>query len=267
MSALRSYQYPVPVATVLYRRLLKEDDCCSYRKRLPARIGMLVEVGEEALTTNVSVPCEGPEYCIELELHNASPSQHVCFKLKTNAPGRWSVRPNGGVIAPQATAALSIKVIKRAPNLMGVDQDRHLIVSVPISAEDAVVLQEQRELHPRASPQRPLADEPGTSHTHIVPRFSSLPALQSGLTTTPPLPVNSCSAAIGSGSPLPSTAMLTPIASPAPSPHMFASPGIDTNARHASVAEQVAEIDRKNESSGRDPADADSDEVCHVVPL
>ena len=102
-----------------------------------------VALTAEPHSTELSVKCVAPEYSIALILSNGT-SLHHCFKLKTNAPRRWSVRPNGGVLAPGETAALSIKVIRTSADFRGIEDDRHLIVSVPVSPAEAVALREQR---------------------------------------------------------------------------------------------------------------------------
>lgn len=197
----------------------------------------IIPLGTDATTADVVVNCDAPDYAIVITLSNQS-SAHQVFKLKTNAPRRWSVRPNGGILAPGATAIVSIKVIRRATDsmLIGIQDDRHLIVSAPVSADDATVLRNQREQQPRISQLRPDADEPGASCTHVTPRFASLPPHSPGATSvgtaTPPLSA--------------SGAMLSPatpsLASTPVDATTLASPPVDANS-HGSVADKVAAIE------------------------
>ena len=204
-----------------------------------------IALGASARTAETVVDCDGPDYNMLIDLSNPTSSFH-CFKLKTNAPRRWSVRPNGGVLAPGETATLSIRFILRAQDLRGLEDDRHLIVSAPVSAEDAAALREQRELHPRASPPRPDADEPEASRTHVTPRFVSLPA--------------SVSASNGPAAPaIDAQSMYSPFAASVPPSPLVeatvgASPVIDVNGRQTSVAEAVAAIeDQHVPTAAHDP--------------
>eukprot|EP00900_Chrysochromulina_parva_P000750 jgi/Chrpa1/10676/Chrysochromulina_OHIO_Genome00006316-RA len=193
-----------------------------------------VALTAEPHSTELSVKCVAPEYSIALILSNGT-SLHHCFKLKTNAPRRWSVRPNGGVLAPGETAALSIKVIRTSADFRGIEDDRHLIVSVPVSPAEAVTLREQRAAAPRTSPARPDVSEPGASRTHITPRFATLPV---------PLPSEAATAGTAASSPAapPGSTMYSPL----PSPMVGALPGspaVDYRRPFSSVANQVSAID------------------------
>ncbi len=202
-----------------------------------------VALASEPHSSELAFDCSAPEYAISLVLSNGTASHH-CFKLKTNAPRRWSVRPNGGVLAPGETAALSIKVMRNSPDFRGIEDDRHLIVSVPVSPAEAAALREQRAAAPRTSPTRPDVNEPGASRTHITPRFASLPPLR-------PQGAASASPAASPGSamhsPLPSpllpSSSLSSPRVPTTAPELQASPPIDANGRLGSVADQVAAIE------------------------
>ena len=44
-----------------------------------------------------------------MTLKNTSPSESVCFKVTTTAPRQYCVRPNKGIIHPQATESVQGK--------------------------------------------------------------------------------------------------------------------------------------------------------------
>lgn len=68
----------------------------------------------------------------------------------TNAPRRWSVRPNGGVIEPSETVTVSLTLTKPTAK-DSVAGDHHLILSVPISRAEAAQLYELRTSNGKAS--------------------------------------------------------------------------------------------------------------------
>lgn len=242
LSAIFLFEEDVRGVDVDFYRAISMPDSGSPTTSTPAT---QVALTAEPLSTELSVKCVAPEYSIALILSNGT-SLHHCFKLKTNAPRRWSVRPNGGVLAPGETAALSIKVIRTSADFRGIEDDRHLIVSVPVSPAEAVALREQRAAAPRTSPARPDVSEPGASRTHITPRFASLP-----------VPVPSEAATAGTAASSPAAPPGSTMYSPMPSPMGGALPGsptVDYRRPFSSVANQVSAIDVRRQPTSNGAA-------------
>jgi hypothetical protein len=184
----------------------------------------LVDLSEEARAWDLVSRCEAPEYAIVVALRNIGAAPQA-FKCKTNAPRRWSVRPNGGVVEPGETVEVCIRVMQRASALAGIEDDRHLILSAPVSEHDAARLRELRDSNNLHS------ETPGVSQTRLTPTFASLPDRDETRHGSP-----SASALVASDT------MLSPTTAAG-----FASPRavVEAPTRHTSVADQVAELDRK----------------------
>ena len=78
------------------------------------------------------------------------PHAHPLPQAMTNAPRRWSVRPNGGVLQPGQSVTVTLSLIKHDAK-ESVAFDHHLILSLPLTAEDAARLSEIRAANGRAS--------------------------------------------------------------------------------------------------------------------
>lgn len=130
----------------------------------------------EASVRDVEFPCGPAEsYRIVLHLHNEC-SGALAFKCKTNAAERWLVRPNCGVLDPDASIEVVFKLALQSPEaamLAAAEFDRHLILSAPVSALDAARLRLRRQQHPRSSLDIPNLDTTGTSQLRVTPRFGT----------------------------------------------------------------------------------------------
>ena len=100
-----------------------------------------------AAADEFSVDCRGPDYRILVRLANDSAS-HQAWKCKTNAPSRWSVKPNGGVLNPGEAVEVKFKLCS-GHTMEGLESDRHLILNAPISVGEAARLREERRWRPR----------------------------------------------------------------------------------------------------------------------
>ena len=214
-----------------------------------------VALTDAPVTRDVTIECAAPDYAIYLELCNES-SQHQVFKLKTNAPGRWFVKPNGGIIAPGEKAYLSIRVAQR-DNMRGVEDDRHLVLSAPISAAEAEEIRGHRESQPRSSPHKPRADDPDASLLRVTPSFPVAAPSSADAAPMALSPTVTSSATLPAAKPghSPGDRLMSEMQSPVQSPMLtptshVASSGqakaaIVESPRRVSVTEQVAELDRK----------------------
>ena len=108
----------------------------------------------KSTSEDISAACTAASgFKIVVKLSNASASSHQAYKCKTNAPRRWSVRPNGGVIAPGEEIEVVFKLC--GSTMQGLAQDRHLILTAPVAADEARRLLKQRAERPRSSPEAP----------------------------------------------------------------------------------------------------------------
>lgn len=205
----------------------------------------------------VSAPLAPPDWTFSLTLRNPTSEPRV-FKCKTTAPRRWSVRPNGGVLDPGESVVLSVRVVLRTTqqqhHLDGIEDDRHLILNVAVTPDEAVALRERRESSPRSSLVAALQpDSPGVGLLRLTPAFEELPVSDG----TGPAPQQS---GLTSPSGLSTQTMQSPMQSPMPSPAVSsASPTAPASAavddRHrGSVADRVAELDRKYAPPAAAPA-------------
>ena len=225
---------------------------------------------------DVELPCRAPGYRIVVQLVNGETEPQI-FKCKTSAPRRWSVRPNSGVLDPGESVDVTFKLAaqsEEAANAAKVDPDRHLIVSSVVRVEVAEGLRTQRKQHPPTF-DAPMLDSPGASQLRVSPIFSAPLPIRSfpPATRTPavqiPVPVGTMNGAAPSdaesygsvGAPLPlagatpngNPPMLTPLSSPmppSPAPPKSAPRTAPTPfQKQASVAERVAELNRRNSDS------------------
>ena len=80
-----------------------------------------------------------PSCQLALVLRNASDGA-LGYKAMTNAPRRWSVRPNGGVIEAGASVRVVATYVGDVDGVAaagGFGDDRHLILSVPLLPHQA----------------------------------------------------------------------------------------------------------------------------------
>ena len=122
-----------------------------------------------------SLACSAPEYRITLRMTNDTGS-HQAWKMKTNAPQRWSVRPNGGVLNPGEAVDVAFKLC--GVSMEGIESDRHLIINAPVAIAVAARLSEQRRQNPRASLDVPNLETPGVGQRRMTPVFTHLPPPQ-----------------------------------------------------------------------------------------
>ena len=111
-------------------------------------------------------------------LRNASDGA-LGYKAMTNAPRRWSVRPNGGVIEAGASVRVVATYVGDVGGVAaagGFGDDRHLILSVPLLPHQAEKLTALRRdgldvttapdaAGEGAAPTEPTAVEPTTAET------------------------------------------------------------------------------------------------------
>ena len=87
----------------------------------------------------------------------------------TNAPRRWSVRPNGGVLEAGQTVAIALSL--SGPKESATD-DHHLILTLPLTAEEAARLNEVRATNAKASIEALTQDNPKVSQARLSARLS-----------------------------------------------------------------------------------------------
>ena len=99
-----------------------------------------VGLGADAQFRDVELACTAANsFRLRLRLLNESDTVQA-FKVKTSAPKRWSVRPNGGVVDPGKRIEVSFKLVTHtgeAAALSASELDSHLILSAPVDAADA----------------------------------------------------------------------------------------------------------------------------------
>ena len=117
--------------------------------------------------------CEAPDYAYTLSLSNETGAPHA-FKLKTNAPRRWVVRPSTGVVAAGEAVQVTVKVNRTSP-LIGIEGDRQRILTAPISDTEAARLRSLRETNPREASPQLREDSPGVTRGSVTPQFAALP--------------------------------------------------------------------------------------------
>lgn len=181
----------------------------------------------------------------------------------TNAPRRWSVRPNGGVLEPGQTIAVSLTLTRPSAkdSLAG---DHHLILSVPISREEATRLYELRTSNGKASIPALTIDNPQVRAVRRSPLPDTPAAPAIAVSLTPACPLPACQATQARVSPLlsaedASSAVASPMnghfASPNGTHNSDDAAGSDATASAGddsdmSVAERVKDLQRRFSSSG-----------------
>lgn len=167
---------------------------------------------------NYVVCVASPELSTTLQLVNGG-DVLLGYKAKTNAPRRWLVRPNAGVIEPGASLAVDFTLLSPLNLASGSDSadrragmleassladDRFLLISAAVSPEEAAILRERRadgartdcpslhEEHPAASLSRIavrlMLRPPPTAHSPHMRSFSLSSAPSSPVPTSPQLP-------------------------------------------------------------------------------
>ena len=132
------------------------------------------ELSANTSLNDVSLDCKEPTYKVIVRLSNTSAEGHQAFKCKTNAPRRWSVKPNGGILNPGQSIDVYFKLASQSEAAAAAafeNSDRHMIVSAAVSAEEAARLQQQRKDHPRSSLAAPDLGMPGVSQIRVTPVF------------------------------------------------------------------------------------------------
>lgn len=196
------------------------------------------------------------------------------FKVKTNGPRRWSVKPNGGVLSAGECAEVTFKLIAQS-NLdtaaATTEFDRHLILSAPVDSLNAARLRQQRLQSPRSSLDTPTLETPSVSQLRITPIFGSsghhADAMLTPVAAPPPAPgfmpvqhsvvppTEAAVAAVAASQPMLSP-FVSPMSSPllpneppsaevvaAPTPPQL--PPQTPMQKQQSVAERVAALDRR----------------------
>jgi hypothetical protein len=116
-----------------------------------------------------SLVCGAPRFTLQLNLSNHG-ELPLGFKAMTNAPRRWSVKPNGGVVEPGTTVQIVLSLITaRAKESFA--NDHHLILSLPLQPEDvARLLQLRSAENGRVSIPSLTQDNPQVSQVRLSPQ-------------------------------------------------------------------------------------------------
>ena len=171
-------------------------------------VGAHVEVSKVDASNDLLLPCTSPAYTIVVALSNSSTAASACaFKCKTNAPLRWSVRPNGGVLEPGERLEVSFRLC--GTDLSGLDADRHLILSAPIGRDTAQAETQGRRHQQRRHWNFLDLDTAGVSQHRLTPSFDVRP--KSVMSSTPPA---SDPSAAGLSSPAAAAAVVGAMQSP-----------------------------------------------------
>ena len=222
-----------------------------------ARTDGIERVQMQPDTLGLAMDSEAPR-CVEASLVCGRPGSRFCwwllsnhgelplgFKAMTNAPRRWSVKPNGGVIEPGSTVQIVLSLITaRAKESFA--NDHHLILSLPLQPEDvARLLQLRSAENGRVSIPSLTQDNPQVSQARLSPQ---LPPPQPGLEQVmeSPLANGTRGEEADADAPLGSATSGCP-------------PGVTNGAMHAeagelatdlSVAERVKDLQRKYSNAG-----------------
>ena len=200
--------------------------------------------GEAPRCVEASLVCGAPRFTLLLNLSNHG-ELPLGFKAMTNAPRRWSVKPNGGVIEPGSTVQIVLSLITaRAKESFA--NDHHLILSLPLQPEDvARLLQLRSAENGRVSIPSLTQDNPQVSQARLSPQ---LPPPQPGLEQVVESPLANGTR----GEEADADAALSSATSGCP-------PGMTNGAMHAdtgelandlSVAERVKDLQRKYSNAG-----------------
>ena len=130
----------------------------SFRGDAPALTTLTL--AETSVAADVVAECTAASGFVSVVRLSNGTATFQAYKCKTNAPRHWSVKPNGGVIGPGEDLDVIFKLKSAHP---GIETDRHLVLTAPVTAEEAQRLREQREARPRSSPETPGFDTPGVS--------------------------------------------------------------------------------------------------------
>lgn len=138
---------------------------------------------------NYAVSVASPELSTTLHLVNGG-DVVLGYKAKTNAPRRWLVRPNSGVIEPGASFAVDFTLLsplgsatvaeladRRAGMLdaSSLAGDRFLLISAAVSPEEAAVLRDRRADGARIDCPSLNEDHPAASLSRIAVRLMLRP--------------------------------------------------------------------------------------------
>ena len=127
-------------------------------------------VGVEPFVSDMRVDVGAPDWTITVQLYNDSESE-VGFKALTNSPRRWSVRPNGGVVAPHGQ--LEVVLTALTANQVSLSADRHLILTTPLTPDEATQLRELRAKNVKSSLELLSPDNAAVSQARLTPRLLS----------------------------------------------------------------------------------------------
>ena len=134
---------------------------------MAAEVGATFALGTETTAIDASVPwasTDPPNSKALLALRNVG-EETLGFKILTNAPQRWSVRPAFGLLLPGDTAEVTLALMA---DMRSESEDRHLVLSVPLGAEEAALLAEQRKANERVSIERLSPTNPGVSQIRLT---------------------------------------------------------------------------------------------------
>ena len=125
----------------------------------------MFKLGTAATAVDASLPWCAPDRSKALlTLLNGS-AETLGFKILTNAPQRWSVRPAFGLLRPGASAEVTLALTADA---QADSEDRHLVLSVPLGAEEVALLAKQREANERVSIERLSPTNPTVSQIRLA---------------------------------------------------------------------------------------------------
>ena len=132
-----------------------------------------LELHRSAAVLDVACEVTLPSCQLALVLRNASDGA-LGYKAMTNAPRRWSVRPNGGVIEAGASVRVVATYVGDVGGVAaagGFGDDRHLILSVPLLPHQAEKLAAlRRDGGPWRNMPELDKDNPRVSQCRLTPR-------------------------------------------------------------------------------------------------
>ena len=132
-----------------------------------------LELHRSAAVLDVACEVTLPGCQLALVLRNASDGA-LGYKAMTNAPRRWSVRPNGGVIEAGASVRVVATYVGDVGGVAaagGFGDDRHLILSVPLLPHQAEKLTAlRRDGGPWRNMPELDKDNPRVSQCRLTPR-------------------------------------------------------------------------------------------------
>ena len=115
----------------------------------------------------------GSDGAVRLRLVNDG-AWALAFKALTNAPvRRWAFKPNSGVLDPQESVEVVATLLQPVASADPWD-DRHILLSLPCTEDEAAMLRQQRSSGGRLSIEALHAHNPAATQVRLCPQPPNL---------------------------------------------------------------------------------------------